>query len=80
MSFSLYAIHLPVGIFILVCLGAISPVARDLHGLGVFAFTIVSTIAVAVLFYLAFERHTPKIRKRLSAYCERFRGQAFRPA
>lgn len=71
MSFSLYAVHLPVGISLLVVAGYVNPTARDWHGVLTFAWLMATTFAAAVCFYFAFERHTHKIRRRISGYYER---------
>jgi peptidoglycan/LPS O-acetylase OafA/YrhL len=72
LSFSLYAVHLPVIVFALISLGVVNPIARNWYGILIFWTVAVGTFGFSALFWWCFERQTNRIRKALNAYCERF--------
>lgn len=61
-SFSLYAIHLPVAVFVLALIGAIEVVPYSWASLLLFALVTAGCVVVAGLFWWAFESRTAEVR------------------
>lgn len=61
-SFSLYATHVPVAVFVLSLLGQIHPVSASWRSLASFLLITTSCLAVSTAFWWAFESRTHSVR------------------
>jgi peptidoglycan/LPS O-acetylase OafA/YrhL len=75
-SFSLYAIHLPIGVLCLSALGWMLPAALSWEAIVVFIALVILCLSAAIAFWWAFERHTKTVKAKVEAVLSRFPKKA----